>query len=80
MCSRERHSGDKWYGQRIEIEYNVDRKFQLGLLIWGGDGDDDGGDGDGDVDGAMVVVVVVYGGHLCVGGGGDGENLYVNWK
>ena len=26
----------------------------------------------------MVAGVVVYGGHLCVGGGGDGENLYVN--
>ena len=25
-----------------------------------------------------VMGVVVYGGHLCVGGGGDGENLYVN--
>ena len=26
----------------------------------------------------VVMGVVVYGGHLCVGGGGDGENLYVN--
>ena len=28
----------------------------------------------------VIVMVVVYGGHFCVGGGGDGGNLYVNWK
>ena len=58
----------------------MNRKFGILILVMllvAGDGGDDGDDGDGFGDGAMVVVVV-YGGHLCVGGGGDGENLYVN--
>ena len=81
MCAKVGPSSDDM-GKGLKLTIALTGNFKLGLWIWDIDAGyaagDGGDDGDGFGDGALVVVV--YGGHLCVGGGGDGENLYVNWK